>query len=115
MQSTTTCRRGDVVLVPFAFSDMSGMKVRPVLVVSTDTYHRSRQEAIVAAVTSNTRRLLTGDHRVLRWKEAGLLFPSVVTGILRTVKQSMIRRRLGALHAADAKAVDASLRVALDL
>jgi hypothetical protein len=38
-----------------------------------------------------------------------------VTGILRTIKQGMIRRRLGALLPADAKAVDASLRRALDL
>ena len=115
MRSMTTCRRGDIVLVAFAFSDMSGMKVRPVLVVSSGDYLKGRQEAIVAAVTSNTRRLLTGDSRILRWKEAGLLFPSVVTGVLRTVKQSMIRRRLGALHAADAQVVDRSLRRALAL
>lgn len=111
----TTCSRGDVVLVGFVFSDGSGAKLRPAVVVSSDAYHGGRQEAIVAAVTSSTRRPLTGDHRVHRWKEAGLLFPSVVTGILRTIKQGMIRRRLGALLPADARAVDASLRRALDL
>jgi len=111
----TTCRRGDVVLVGFVFSDESGVKLRPALVVSSDAYHRGRQEAVVAAITSNVRRPLPGDHVVVRWKEAGLLFPSMVTGILRTIKRGMIRRRLGALHVGDAKAVDASLRRALDL
>jgi len=111
----TTCRRGDVVLVGFVFSDESGVKLRPALVVSSDAYHKGRQEAIVAAITSSARRPLPGDHRVLRWKEAGLLFPSVVTGILRTIKQGMVRRRLGTLLAADVKVVDASLRRALDL
>jgi len=111
----TTCRRGDVVLVGFVFSDESGVKLRPALVVSSDVYHRARQEAVVAAITSSVRRPLVGDHRVVRWKEAGLLFPSVVTGILRTIKQPMIRRRLGSLLAADAKAVDTALRRALDL
>lgn len=111
----TTCRRGDVVLVGFLFSDESGVKLRPALVVSSDAYHGARQEAVVAAITSSARRPLVGDHRVVRWKEAGLLFPSVVTGILRTVKQSMIRRRLGSLLAADAKAVDGALRRTLNL
>lgn len=111
----TTCRRGDVVLVGFVFSDESGVKLRPALVVSSDAYHRARQEAIVAAITSNVRRPLPGDHRIARWREAGLLFPSLVTGILRTIKRSMIRQRLGMLQNADAKAADASLRLALDL
>lgn len=111
----TTCERGDVVLVGFVFSDESGMKLRPALVVSSDVYHKGRQEAVVAAITSSVRRPLPGDHRVLRWKEAGLLFPSVVTGVLRTIKRSMIQRRLGALHPADAEAVDACLRRALDI
>lgn len=111
----TNCRRGDVVLVGFVFADESGAKLRPAVVVSSDAYHRGRQEAIVAAITSSTRRPVAGDHRVLRWKEAGLLFPSLVTGVLRTIKQSMIRRRLGALQPADAGAVDTSLRRALDL
>jgi mRNA-degrading endonuclease toxin of MazEF toxin-antitoxin module len=84
-------------------------------VVSSDAYHKGRQEAIVAAITSGVRRPLPGDPRVVRWKEVGLLFPSVVTGILRTIKQSMIRRRLGTLLPEDAKAVDGALRRALGL
>ncbi len=99
----------------FVFSDDSGVKLRPALVVSSDSYHRGRQEAVIAAITSNIRRPLPGDHRLVRWKEAGLLFPSLVTGILRTVKRGMIQRRLGALHAVDARAVDAALRAALGL
>jgi mRNA interferase MazF len=109
------CRRGDVVLVRFVFSDESGVKLRPALVVSSDAYQRSREEAVVAAITSNVRRQLPGDHRLAHWKEAGLLFPSLVTGVLRTVKQGMIQRKLGTLRAADARAVDASLRAALGL
>ncbi len=71
------CSRGDVVLVSFTFSDQSGAKLRPALVMSSDAYHASRQEVILAAVTSNVRRRLVGDHVLNDWKAAGLLFPPI--------------------------------------
>jgi mRNA interferase MazF len=108
-------RRGDVVLVAFVFADESGSKMRPALVLSSAPYHRSRREAIVAAVTSNVVRRLAGDHLLKGWREAGLLFPSVVTGILRTIQQGMIRRRLGSLSMPDLVAVESELRSSLDL
>jgi mRNA interferase MazF len=111
----TGFRRGDAVLVSFVFADESGSKMRPALVLSSASYHRGRREAIVAAITSNVARRLTGDHAVSNWKAAGLLFPSVVTGIIRTVERAMIRRRLGALTAADLGSVEGELRRSLDL
>ena len=86
----TVYNRGDVVLVAFVFSDESGRKLRPAVVISSVGYNRARQEVIVAAVTSNVRRRLFGDYLIAGWKEAGLLFPSVVTSILRTIKQAVI-------------------------
>ncbi len=107
--------RGDVVLVGFVFSDESGKKFRPALVLSSPAYHRGRHEVIVAAITSNVRRRLFGDYVMAGWKEAGLLFPSLVTGILRTVKRTMIDRRLGTLPRSDLEAVDWAMRRSLGL
>src|SRR5947209_6565587 len=106
MRNTIACNRGDVVLVPFVFSDESGQKRRPALVVSAAAYHRARRDVIVAAITSNVRRPRFGDHVVVDWKDSGLLFPSMVTGIVRTITRSMIERKLGALPPADMRAVD---------
>jgi mRNA-degrading endonuclease toxin of MazEF toxin-antitoxin module len=111
----TGCKRGDVVLVGFLFADESGWKHRPAVVVSSSAYHRSRQEVIVAAVTSNVSRVLYGDHALAGWKEAGLLFPSIVTGILRTIKAAMIHRRLGSVPAGEMIAIDRALGEALGL
>jgi mRNA interferase MazF len=115
MQSMTSYGRGDIVLVEFAFSDESATKLRPALGISTALYHRAREEVIVAASTSNTRRRLVGDHIVADWQHAGLLFPSTVTGIIRTIKRSMIRRRLGSLAMEDLDAFDRVLRRSLGL
>jgi mRNA interferase MazF len=105
----TAYKRGDIVLVGFVFSDESGMKHRPAVVVSSPAYHRNRQELVVAAVTCNASRLLFGDHALAGWREAGLLFPSVVTGILRTIKEAMIHRRLGSVPAREMAAIDGIL------
>lgn len=103
------------MLVGFVFADESGRKLRPAVVISSLAYQRARQEVVVAAITSNVRRLLFGDHLITDWKAAGLLFPSVVTGIVRTIKRTMIDRKLGSMAKADREAIDRALRWSLGL
>jgi mRNA interferase MazF len=84
-------------------------------VLSTDEYNNGRQEVIVAAITSNTARILIGDYLLTNWQEAGLLYPSVVTGIFRTIKNQMIYRKLGKLSDDDMKVVEQNVRHILGL
>ena len=108
--------RGNVVLVSFVFADESGRRRRPAVVISSSAYNRARQEVIVAAITSNMiRRRLFGEHPITDWKTAGLLHPSVVTGIFRTIKRMMIERKLGSLRRADLEAVEQEVRRCLSL
>jgi mRNA interferase MazF len=111
----TAYSRGDVVLVGFVFSDESGRKRRPAVVVSSAGYQRARQEMIVAGITSNIRRRLFGDHLIADWQGAGLLLPSLTTGILRTIKATMIERKLGSMPKWDLEAIDRQLRRCLSL
>ncbi len=115
MQSTTSYNRGDVVLVNFVFAEETGSKRRPVLLLSSDQYMKGRQEVVVSAITSNTRRILVGDYLMADWEEAGLLFPSAVTGIVRTIKQSMIDRKMGAVSTGDFAEIESNLRQILML
>ncbi len=111
----TTCSRGDIVLVSFVFADEKGVKKRPALVLSTEAYHAGRHEIVVAAITSNLGRLLPGDLVIDRWQDAGLPLPSIVTGIIRTIKQEMIAKKLGSLGSPDRKKFDRLLREILGL
>jgi mRNA interferase MazF len=113
--STTGFSRGDVALVRFVFADEQGAKRRPALIVSTDRYHAGRQEVIVVALTSNIGRLLPGDYLMVDWAEAGLPLPSVITGIVRTIKAPMIEGVLGHVSDRDIKAVEGELRSTLGL
>jgi mRNA-degrading endonuclease toxin of MazEF toxin-antitoxin module len=101
--------------VPFVFSEEIGRKIRPVLVISSARYNRSRQDLVVAAITSNVRRRLFGDYVAAEWASAGLLLPSVVTGILRTIKQTMVERRLGRMADTEMQTFGRLLRRALAL
>ncbi len=115
MPSTTSCERGEVALVRFVFADEHGAKRRPVLVLSGREYHAGRREVIVAALTSNITRILPGDHLIEGWRDAGLPRPSVATGIVRTIKQTMIERSLGKMPARDLRAFQGLLRFVLGL
>jgi mRNA interferase MazF len=111
----TGYKRGDVVLVRFIFSDETGERQRPAVIVSSEAYHISRQEVIIAAITSRTDRILLGDYLINDWEGAGLLFPSVATGIIRTIKQDMIARKLGKMPLPDMKRIEGNMRDALGL
>ena len=42
----------DLLLVPFPFSDQSGKKVRPVVVISNDGFNNHSEDVLVIGVTS---------------------------------------------------------------
>lgn len=48
-------RQRDIVLVPLPFSDLSRQKVRPVLILSNDTYNQQSSDIVVCGLTTNLR------------------------------------------------------------
>lgn len=102
---------GDIVLVPFPFTDLSAARVRPALLVSSTEYNRS-DDVIVAMITSQQQ---TGvmDTRLQDWRRAGLLYPSWVRMKLATLAQRLIQFSPGRVSARDGRSVEASLRRAL--
>jgi mRNA interferase MazF len=76
---------GDVILVPFAFTDQSGMKRRSAVVVSSTSYNTRRRDIVIMAITSQVRQPLGyGEATVADWQAAGLLKESVLKPVLAT-------------------------------
>lgn len=48
--------RGDIALVDFPYSDQTGHKVRPALVVQADLLNQRLDDTILALITSSQRR-----------------------------------------------------------
>lgn len=111
MPTMTGYEFGDVVLVPFPFTDLTSQKKRPAVVVSSASYHRERPDIIVMAVTSQLKPTETiGEAPILRWKEAGLLKPSVLKPILTTLEDRLVLGKLGRLQEQDWQSLQKTLQ-----
>ena len=110
----TTYHKGDIVLVAMDFTDRSGSKLRPAVVVSGEGYDRRTPDVLIASVTGNLRAVPhPGDHRIGGWESAGSLKPSLAQTKLATIESSIIRRKLGRLAREDLSALSLGLKEAL--
>ena len=115
MPPTTSFDFGEVVLVPFPFTDQSAAKKRPAVVVSSAAYNRSRLDVVLMAITSQIRPSLSfGEISVGDWKKAGLLAPSIIKPLLMTIEKTLVLKRLGHLEGQDRAALQRTLQQILN-
>jgi len=101
---------GDVVLVPFPFTDQSATKKRPAVVISSKAYNTERPDLIIMAVTSQIKPTsMIGEVIVQDWQGAGLLKPSAIKPVITTIEKPLVIRTMGRLKEADQKAIRESL------
>jgi mRNA interferase MazF len=106
MRNTIAYDFGDVILVPFPFTDQSATKKRPAIVVSSRKYHHDHPDLVLVAVTSQTRVApLSGEAVISDWSAAGLLKPSTIKPVLATVDRRLVLRKLGRLQPSDVPAL----------
>lgn len=109
---TTPFEFGDIVLVPFPFTDQTASKRRPAVIVSSRNYNSTRPDIVVMAVTGQVRQSpALGEVWIGQWQDAGLLKPSAIKPVFATLEQALVIRRLGVLNAEDR----AALRKAIDV
>jgi len=105
---------GDIVLVPFPFTDQTATKRRPAVVVSSAAYHHERPDVVLMAVTSRIRvSTSVGEVLINSWREAGLIRASAIKPILTTVEKELVIRKLGQLSEKDQQALKMALSVIL--
>ena len=111
-----TYDRGDVVLVPFPFSDQTTTKKRPAVVVSSSIFNKQSPDMVILAVTSKINSTVgIGECLIEDWQAAGLLKPSAIKSAISTVEQTLVLRKLGGLSPSDIAAMNAALSTWLGL
>ena len=114
MPSTTTYKRGDVVLVPFPFTDLSSAKQRPALVISADSFNATRDDALVAAITSQIPVQRAVDEFMIPSGDlpaCGLPKPSILRlSKLVALHRQLVIKRVGAMPEATLRGVMTQLR-----
>lgn len=104
-------KRGTVVLVPFPFTDLSGSKVRPAVIVSDG---KVGADVVLLFITSQSK--LKGKHlvRITPGEENGIKTKSkIVCSKIATLEAKIIIGELGVLAASDLKKVDIELKKVL--
>src|SRR5260370_31918915 len=96
MPSTTTYKRGEVVVVQVPFTGRQGTKPRPAVVVSAESFHRTLLDVIVCPISSQSRyyqRPGAGDHPLQHWRGIGLRHPSTARlSNLVAIEKTLIKR-----------------------
>ena len=109
----TILRSGDVVTG--FFTGAAEDKVRPAVIVSSQTYHENRPDVVLCFLTTQIAGLNSPTDFVLHdWREAGLKQPSALRCFFVTVRASEVSK-IGHLSGADWQEVQARLRLALEV
>jgi len=85
----------EILLIPFPFSDQSGRKIRPVIVVSNNEFNKYSEDVIVVGATSN----LIKNKYSINLSNSDLEFGNLLTpclikvdNLLRLDKELIIKR-----------------------
>jgi mRNA interferase MazF len=104
---------GDVVTVPFPFTDRRHAKRRPAVVLSSRRLSAHANQYVLAMVTSARHEPWPFDVPVTDGPAAGLRAASVVRWKLFSLDAALIVRRIGVLAASDRRALRRRLSEAL--
>ncbi len=96
------------MVVPFPFVEGGGTKRRPALVISAEGFAPSGH-AVLAMITTSTRRTWPGDVELTDYGDAGLHRPCIVRLKLFTLDRRLILRTAGRLSERDRNGVESSL------
>jgi mRNA interferase MazF len=115
-------RRGDIVLADLPYSDRTGSKKRPALVVQCDRNNRRLDDVILAMITTVTGRAASEPTQLLietktpQGRQSGLLHDSAVKcENLITLHHRFLVRVIGQLPPEVMEGIDGCLKESLGL
>jgi mRNA interferase MazF len=90
MPLTTVYDFGDIILVPFPFTEQAAVKKNPAVVVSYNAYIINLPDIVPMAVTTQIKpTAFFGETTISKWQLAGLLKPSVTKPVFATIEKSL--------------------------
>lgn len=103
--SDEICHSGEIVVVPFPYSDKLAEKRRPALVVSSATFNRKHALIWVAMITSADNKAWPSDIE-LPLANTGLVAPSRIRiAKIATIDAARVIRKAGKIDQKTSKAV----------
>ena len=106
---TTIYKPGDLLRVPVTFTSRVGTKTRPAVVVSVESFQRSRADVIIVPLSSQAGQYF-GDRPLRDWRAARLNGPTFIKAVLQTLEQRSVLSVYGRLTDHDWNEVRTALR-----
>ena len=110
---TMNYSKGDIILLPYPFTDLKTTKVRPAVVASTKDGWYS--DVFVVPVTSRIENLNSGEFVLRDWGNAGLNVISAVKRGCVLVDTGLIKLKVGRLSKRDTLSLNKALKQWLEL
>ena len=101
--------RGEVVLLPIPFTDLTSRKVRPAVVIGLGSH---TGDLFVVPISSQLQNV---DVVLNEWRTAGLNVPCGIKSQIATVESRLVLKTVGALSPEDRSALEQKLRAWLQL
>ena len=96
-----TYNAGDVLLVQFPFLELDASKKRPVLVLSSQEFHKVNKSFVAAMITTVTHSNWAGDTIIKDLKSAGLKHQCLIRLKLFTLPDLIDVKKIGILSKSD--------------
>ncbi|ABQ27965.1 type II toxin-antitoxin system PemK/MazF family toxin [Geotalea uraniireducens] len=105
--------KGDIILLPYPFTDLKTTKVRPAVIVASG--QGKYADLFLVPITSKTGNLCNGEFVLEDSKAAGLNVESAIKRGCVLVDIALIRRKVGSISKKDLQRLNASLKAWLEL
>lgn len=103
---SSTYKQGDILVLPFPFTDSAQAKKRPVVVLSDQKeFHNNSSHCIVAMITSAKKSSWHSDVIIKDLEKASLKTDCLVRMKIFSIDQSLILYAMGSLSKADLQRV----------
>lgn len=106
-------KKGHIVLVPFPFTDLSGTRVRPAIVLSTS---KKSPDLIVVFITSKNKSYSLSKVTITPTRQSGIKVPSIIVcDKIATLDHNIIIGKIGTCEEVILEKIDKELRKIFDL
>ena len=96
---TVNYLKGEIILLPYPFTDLVSNKVRPAVIVSSDK--GKYEDLFVVPLTSKIQSLSDGEFCLQNWKETGLNVPTAVKRGCILIDSKLIIKKVGSVSEKD--------------
>lgn len=108
------CNIGDIVIIPFPFTDSESYKPRPAVVLSNNFWNKSHMHSLLAMITTACNTDWESDIKISNLEMSGLTTDSVIRFKLFTLDNRLIKSKIGELNDSDkAKVKEKLLQICL--